>query len=244
MPSPTPNIFVRPASADETSTAPTRSHKSIRPSVLSPLSSILLLALLAGCAAKTAPDPIADHHLATDKDRATTRPAYWMDQPAVTSVESFKFQPLWDACEATARSYLFPLDREDYRLGLITTKPTISKQILEPWRKDAGTLDHVLQDSLTTMRRSIRFEIDRSEDGTYAMVPKVLIERETILERRITSAAQYRTAFSGPAVGSRAVADADLDIPITYWTPIGRDTEMEKHLASEVRHRLLSSAQQ
>ena len=117
----------------------------------------------------------------------------------------------------------------------------ISKQILEPWRKDAGTLDHVFQDSLTTIRRSVRFEIDRGEDGTYAMTPRVLIERETILERRITSAAQYRTAFSGPAIGSRAVADADLDVPIIYWTPIGRDTEMEKHIAGDVRERLRSA---
>jgi hypothetical protein len=193
--------------------------------------------LLVGCATKRAPEAAALPR-ATLKDPATTQPSYWLDQPAVVSVENFKFQPLWDACEKVARSYQFQLDREDYRLGLITTKPTISKQILEPWRQDAGTFNDVMQDSLTTIRRSIRFEIERSEDGTYSMTPKVLVERETILERRITSAAQYRSVFSGPAVGSRTAIDEDAGVPIVYWTPIGRDLEMERHLAASVREQV------
>jgi len=60
---------------------------------------------------------------ATFKDLRDHAPSYWLDQPAVVSVENFKFQPLWDACEKVARSYQFQLDREDYRLGLITTRP-------------------------------------------------------------------------------------------------------------------------
>ena len=202
---------------------------------------LLLAALHPGCAPRHPAEVTTDAPpRATAKDLATTRPSYWVDQPAVATVENFKFQPLWNACEAVARSYLFPLDRQDYRLGLITTKPVISKQILEPWRKDAGTLDQVWQDSLTTMRRTIRFDIERGEDGTYAMTPRVLVERETILERRITSATQYRSVFSGPAVGTRAVADADLDVPPIYWTPVGRDLQMERHLATDVRDYLKS----
>lgn len=193
--------------------------------------------LVAGCAAKHATESAAPPR-ATLKDPATTQPSYWLDQPAVVSVENFKFQPLWDACEKVARSYQFQLDREDYRLGLMTTKPTISKQMLEPWRQDAGTLYDVMQDSLTTMRRSIRFEIERGEDGTYSMTPKVLVERETILERRITSAAQYRSVFSGPAVGSRTATDEDIGVPVIYWTPVGRDLEMERHLAASVREQV------
>jgi hypothetical protein len=192
------------------------------------------LALLPSCAT----NPRATTQPVTVKDLATTRPAYWLDQPPVATVESFQFLALWNACEDVARSYLFQLDRQDYRLGLLTTKPMISKQILEPWRSDGGTLQGVLESSLATIRRSIRFEIQRRDDGTFEMVPKVLVERETILERRITSSNQYRNAFSGPAAGSRTAADVEADVPVLYWTPIGRDPEMEKHLATAVRRRL------
>ena len=197
---------------------------------------LALTALLAGCFSHS---PTTD--MTTVKDPATTRPAYWLDQPAVASVDHFQFLPLWNACEDVARAYLFRLDREDYRLGLLTTRPMISKQILEPWRHDGGTLHGVLESSLATIRRSIRFEIERRDDGTFSMVPKVLVERETILERRITSSNQYRNAFSGPAAGSRTATDLEDEVPVIYWTPIGRDPEMEKHLAADVSRRLAKS---
>jgi hypothetical protein len=200
----------------------------------------LALTVLVGChhqpSVELEPKPLAP--VTTAKDLSTTRPSYWLDQPSIASVTSLQFQPLWQSCERVARSYLFELDRQDYRLGLLTTKPMISKQILEPWRKDAGTLHAVMENSLATIRRTLRFQIDRSDNGTFEMTPRVLVERETILERRLTSAAQYRTAFSGPASGSRTTADAEADIPIIYWTPIGRDFEMEKHVAAEVQSRL------
>ena len=187
--------------------------------------------LAAGCADSR---PAATQPARTG-DLATTRMWHWLDQPDVASVENFQFQALWDACEQVARGYQYQLDRQDYRLGLLTTKPMVSKELFEPWRKDAGTLHGVLQDSLTTIRRSIRFEIKRTEQGTFVMTPRVLVERETILERRITSAAQYRTAFSGPAVGTRTSAEIEENVPVVYWTPISRDPEMEKHIAADVR---------
>lgn len=193
----------------------------------------LVTLCLFGCATKP-----PSTHRATDIDLATTQPFYWLDKPSAATVGNFQFQPLWDACEKVAREYLFQLDRQDYRLGLITTKPMISKQLLEPWRKDAGTFHAVLANSLATIRRTLRFEIDRDDDGLYVVKPKVLVEQETILERRITSASQYRTAFSGPAVGSRTALDQETEIPIVYWTPIGRDSEMEIHIAAAIGNKL------
>jgi hypothetical protein len=198
----------------------------------------VLVPVIAGCIGKHPANPAATQPV-TVKDPATTQPYYWLDQPAVASVENFQFQPLWDACEKTARSYLYELDREDYRLGLITTKPMVSKQLFEVWRKDAGTAREVLQDAAQTIRRTVRFEIERTDDGTFVMTPKVLMERESILERRITSSVQYRTAFAGPPAPSREAVEAETEVlPVIYWTPIGRDTAMETKIAAEVRHRI------
>jgi hypothetical protein len=199
---------------------------------------VAVISLIVGCIGKHPSNPAATQPV-TVKDLATTQPSYWLDKPAAVTVSNFQFQPLWDACEKTARAHLFQLDREDYRLGLLTTKPMISKQLLEPWRKDTGTAHGVVENSLAAIRRTLRFEIEHSDDGTYIMTPKVIVERFTIVERRITSATQTRVAFSGPQVPTREAVEAETaDLPVSYWTPVGRDSEMEKQVAAEVRKRL------
>ena len=110
--------------------------------------------LIAGCIGNR-PFNSAATQPVTMVDLATTQPSYYLDQPAVASVKSIQFQPLWDASEETARSYLFQLDRQDYRSGLLTTRPMISKQIFEVWRKDAGTAHGVVVDSMATIRRTV-----------------------------------------------------------------------------------------
>lgn len=176
---------------------------------------------------------------ATAIDPATTQPLYWLGRPAVATATSLQFQPMWNACEETGRHFGFPLDRQDYRAGLLTTVPVVSEQILEPWRKDAGTMHDVVQSSLATIRRHIRFEIERTEAGTFVMTPKVLVERETIIERRLTSVAQYRYSFAGPAATPKdSVQTEDEELPVKYWTPIGRDLVMEKEIAADVKRRL------
>ena len=106
---------------------------------------------------------------------------------------------------------------------------------------DAGTSRGVEESSLATIRRTLRFEIERTEDGAYAMAPKVLVERETIVERRLTSAVQFRSAFSGPAAESKASVEAESDLPPRYWTPIARDTALEEQIADAVRKRMKKS---
>lgn len=193
--------------------------------------------LVAGCIGKRPFNPAATQPV-TMIDPSTTQPSYFLGQPAVASVKSLEFQPLWNACEDTARSYLFQLDRQDFRSGLITTRPMVSEQLLEPWRKDTGTAHGVVVNSIATIRRTVRFEFTQS-DGAYVVTPKVLVERQTILERRITSAVNYRQVFSGPASpDSRTAVEAEADVPSRYWTPVARDTQMEKQIASEVRRRL------
>jgi hypothetical protein len=210
-----------------------RRHRSI---VYFP-SSILVFALFIGCINK--PQNPAATQPATAVDLATTQPSYWLTQPAAAQVKANDFDALWQACKSTARGYLFALDREDYRGGVITTKPMVSKQWFEPWRPDTGTLAGMMENSTATMRRTLRFEIDRGDDGSFTITPKVLVERQTLLERRISGTAQYRSVFVGPGAPARYSVNledgSELDLPVKYWTPVGRDTEMEKHVAQRLR---------
>lgn len=181
---------------------------------------------------------------ATETDLATTQPYYWLAKPAAAQVHGRDFDAIWAICKDTARDYLFKLERTDYRSGVITTAPLVSKQWFEPWRPDTGTVEGAFANSLGAIRRSLRFEISRNSDDTFTITPKVLVEREVILERNVTDVSQYRFAFSGPLTKippREAVTlepDTYPDVPIKYWYPTGRDTAMEINLASHLRHSL------
>ena len=69
------------------------------------------------------------------------------------------------------------LDRQDFRAGVITTKPLVSKQFWELWRNDVVTLSDMANSSLATHRRTLRFDIDRKDAGGYVATPRVVVER-------------------------------------------------------------------
>jgi hypothetical protein len=201
-----------------------------------------LAVLISGCI--THPQNPAATQPATVVDLATTQPTYWLDQPAAAQVRGRDFDTVWDVCKATARGYLFALDRVDYRAGEITTLPMVSKQWFEPWRSDSGSSYQVLANSMGAIRRTLSFQVAREPDATYTVTPKVLVEREVILERRVSDVSQYRLAFSGPGakIQPREAVTLDPntypDVPLKYWYPTGRDTEMEVQVAKRVQQEL------
>jgi hypothetical protein len=203
---------------------------------------ILIPLLLAGC--MTEPQhPAATQPSTLNKPQATTQPAFWYDQPPAATVDSEDFQKLWDSCEAVARDFLFKLDRTDYRTGVLTTVPMATSQWFEPWRRDARTGNDVEESSLATIRRSIRFEFVRQADNTWQVAPKVLVERLSVTEQRITSVVLYRQVFT-PVVSPRHrptgthESDAGIMLDERYWYPLRRDTEFERDIAAAVREKL------
>lgn len=219
---------------------------SLLRSILYSLSSILVFLSL-NCINK--PQNPAATQPATAIDPATTQPSYWLNQPAAAHVQTTDFDQTWNACKSVARGYLYTLDREDYRDGLITTAPMISKQWFEPWRPDTGTVGAMLANSTSAFRRTLRFEIDRNPDNTFTVTPKVLVEREALLERRVTDVSQYRLAFAGAALRQSPRYSNTFDsgvnpdiVPFKYYYPVARDTEMEKQVAQRLRSTLDKSA--
>jgi hypothetical protein len=215
------------------------------------------LALLAGC---TGPTPTAN----TSPAAATTQPAtqpttlpandprtaedwYWYSQPAVETVESPDFAPLWRACREAAVKAGFTIDRQDYRTGLLTTRPLISKQVFEPWKSDVVTAHDLIQSTLATIRRTVHFQVTKRPDGGYEVAPKVVVERYEFAEHRITSVVQYRDVFR--LTREEAFRRRDLQTnpgqatvipPPDYWHSIGRDPALEQRLAGWIRDGLKS----
>ena len=205
---------------------------------------LTLLALAAaapgGCAARPQ-NPLAMQP-ATAVNPATTQPSYWLDQPAPANARASDFERLWRASEDVARDFLFRLDRQDYRGGLLTTRPMVSAQWFEPWRREVRTAKDRNESSLATIRRTVRFEFERAGEGggAYRVTPKVLVERQAMLEHRITSSVVYQQFFRRPIRpqdrprGTRE-SDVGIFLPNRYWYPIGRDPALEKALADAIQ---------
>jgi hypothetical protein len=188
---------------------------------MNPVCVAVMLALLVGCASRGGTSP-------------TTAPS----RPTVTA-RSFDF--LWASCEDTAREFGFTLDRQDYRGGVITTVPLISKQFFEVWRNDVRTIGDVANSSLATYRRTLRFEIVRNSNGTFTVTPSVTIERYVQSEQPITSSVYLRNAFRSrrgrAAIGSPE-ADRGIILPSRYWYVTGTDEAVEAAVAKRLARKL------
>jgi hypothetical protein len=197
--------------------------------------------LLCGCI--THPQHLAATQPSTAIALATTQPSYWMDQPATASVNSIDFDRLWKTCEDVSRDYLFKLDRIDYRAGVLTTQPLISAQWFEPWRSDTLTTYDSAESSIATIRRTITFEFTRLPDSSWQVSPKVLVERQSIAEKRITAVVLARGIFAKPtSLRQRATGTHESDVgvvlPDRYWYPLRRDADLERAIVRAVENKL------
>ncbi len=148
------------------------------------------------------------------------------------------FDRLWRACADVARDRQFKIARRDYRGGILTTEPLVSAQFFEPWRRDAITAGAVAESSLATIRRTIRFEFTRHEDGRFTVIPHVLVERYSSAERRITSASLYRNAFRRTTATGTRESDRGIELPTRYWYSVGNDAALERNIAEAVRRKV------
>jgi hypothetical protein len=197
---------------------------------------LFLLFLLSGCITGKS-NPAATQPVTYIPQIEATQD-YWWKQPGVTDITSDSFQKLWDACEGELYVRLFPIDRTQYRDGVLTSEPVVSKQFFELWRTDAVSVHDVAESSLATIRRTIQFAITRREDGTYQAVPKVLVERYASTERRLTNITQYHQAFTGGRIDTNPDQAGSTASGSDYWYPLRRDTDLEKDLAASIRQRL------
>jgi hypothetical protein len=191
--------------------------------------------LMVGCSSSNTPPATQP---ATSIDYHEGQSSYWYAKPAVAKVECSNYDALWDNAQKVMHASGFDIDRTEYRNGLLTTKPMVSAQVFEPWRRDVGDFHGVVQSSISTVRRTIRFDVRRLSDGSFAATPKVLIERHALAERRITSVTEYLDVFATNRPLDQEYTEEGVLLVPDYWYAIGRDSAMEQKLAAQLQGRL------
>jgi hypothetical protein len=188
-----------------------------------------------GCIPNTA-DPSA--RAATSIDPKKAQSEYWFRLPAIEQIKASDYDQLWNACENTAQDFSFTVDRVDYRTGLITTKPLISKQFFEFWRRDVLDFESQADSDTTTHRRVAHFKIARLADDSYVCEPRVVVEHYAMPERRITAVYQYQDAFSLHRQFEEQTNDDGTPLRVDYWYAERRDEVLERAMAARIREYL------
>jgi len=205
---------------------------------------LVLLGTVSGCVA-SGKSRLPGQRVTDVPKKLGEAPTY-MAEPPVAQVTADNFDKLWQTMYRVTRNAGFRPDRENYRMGIFTTRPVVSGQLFEPWRHDTGSFFGRLESTLATVRRTVRWDVSRTEDGQFVATPRVLIERWSVIEHRVTFSAQYQEIFALTREEQRNMrlqaldpaAFAEEPVPVAYWYAIGRDEALEKRLAADVEDRL------
>lgn len=159
--------------------------------------------------------------------------------PSGVSVSCADFDRLMKASEDVSRDMLFTPAVRDYRAGVFRTEPTLSPQWFEVWRRDAQTSTDLAESSLSKIRRTITVRIEKDSSGTFIAKPEVLVERYSLSERRLTTAAGYRSIYRERyRPTGNSLTDAGVVAPDAYWYPVGNDPDLERYVAAKLEAKL------
>jgi hypothetical protein len=162
-------------------------------------------------------------------------------QPSGATAVATDFDRLMNATDDVSRDLLFKPAVQDYRSGLYRTEPMISAQWFEIWRADVRTSSDAAESSLSKVRRTLTVRIEKDEAGKFIAKPDVLVERYSLAERRLTTAAGYRSIFRERYRSTgNSLTDAGVLAPDAYWYSVGNDPELERYVARKIEERLNS----
>lgn len=197
------------------------------------LIAVLVASALAGCSHATR-QPASQTALSAE----AARPPDWFEQPGIVEVRSGDYERLFEHTQQVLRQRRFAIDRRDYRNGVITTLPLVSKQVWEFWRSDVVDTGGLTASSLATHRRSVRWEIRPDHRSGFVATPKVVIERFTAPAHRITSVTRYQSTLSQAETHTALTPQNLRTLGEGHWYAIGRDADLERALADDLTHRL------
>jgi hypothetical protein len=165
---------------------------------------------------------------AWEDDRRAAEVSYWLDQAATERVVGDDYEELWQAADDARRRFGFEVALADFAGGVLATTPLVGGQWFEPWRDEQRTPAAWAEASLATVRRHVVFTFKQQSPGEFAVVPKVVVERQARGERPISFGTDFRGVLGTAGVGRRSDDDQN---PRLGWFAQGRDPVLEAALA-------------
>jgi hypothetical protein len=193
-------------------------------------------------AAATSMAPAVTDPAATE---ATTQPGHLvtrMVDPNQTTrfVYNASYDNVWKQASALLTTMGFEIDRQDYRLGAITTLVLPSTQIVEFWKpQQVNPLDS-MENTLNNQRRWVRLAISAVEDkpNFYEIAVRVLVERETNPSEAIGGPIFAEGSGFGRDVHTLRSDYTPTNVEKGKWVTLGHDPDMEKKILDALFERI------
>ena len=165
-------------------------------------------------------------------------------------IDHEEYARMFDAAVLVLREPGYVVEHQDYRFGTITTKPSGSSTILEPWRSDNTTSDQALTSTFNYQRRlvTVTLEPDSSDNkepgssvGPFAdsTATTIYLLRIQVLIERLIVPTTHMTGSTSPGRMVANLAEVPTQwrrqgMKMQYWRPIGRDVHLEQRLIDAI----------
>lgn len=149
------------------------------------------------------------------------------------------YDKVWQEAMLLLNDLGYVVDRRDYRMGVLTSKPLRGGQILEPWRPDHTGPKAALEGTINAQRRFLRLKIDTVPEKPefYAIAVQVLVERELNPSGNMALAYNFGSGFGRNPLTARSDLEEARPEP-REWNLIGRDVALEKKILDRLFKRI------
>jgi len=130
----------------------------------------------------------------------------------------------------------FTLDRQDYRLGVITTQPLPSAQVVEFWKPQQTTFTNAAENTINSQRRLLRLTISPvpGKPEFYQIGVRVLVERETNPTEMVGGPIFVEGSGFGRNTMTLRSDFAEVKQQPMKWIVLGHDPKLEKKILDQL----------
>lgn len=186
--------------------------------------------------------------------------------PEVVTIPATEYDVAFQSAIDAVRSVGMPADLLDRRNGIVETNYRTAGTTLEPWRPDSSTITGTIESSINHERRKARIEftpvrfVDETNTADTLTGPDLVGEREDVVDLtrydgRIEVRAWVqveRSTVVGKRVGTWSRRETSMTIDPdsglgpaqTFWTPVTRDTALERRLLRAIEKAIAGQAEQ
>lgn len=179
--------------------------------------------------------------------------------PEPVVIDAREYDRVYEASKLSLREFGFFLDRQDYRFGVVTTRPRVSETIFEPGYRTVSTTRQKLSSTLNDERRVVTVFLQPMHEGEPSRDPtrfsiqpiqtkpepgpaeKYQLRVEVVVERKQDPTLQMTGASLGGGVfgrlGEMPVEFEERNILEPYWQPVSRDPYLESKLQAAIINR-------